>query len=388
MSSHVSLERPDLLRCGFDLHSVSDDGATLHHVAGPEEFVAAMAEMGARGLVIYSHPARLLAHALCEGRSPQEALTVWTEAVRPQLEVLRRWRRKLTVVQAPESDADRAAIEGSLAEVYGRYPAVTPEALRIGPPPDQIYLDLALLALGQDAGARDLLNELQARTLGPFDPVPEMRDGLRRLAARIRVQGEAAAEDRALRDRLQSQVADLEEAARRMSGELRQARDGQAAARREADELRAEQAVAQEAIDTERRMSQLLQNQIADLEEAMRGLLTTAEETRSRNRKLEEETDQVRRVLAEARSDSDYPEGDRAWRDHVSAMFRQKSQHLEVLIQKLEASRQQAEQVAQAQIHALQAENAALRERIEDLHRSTSWRITAPMRSVRQFLKR
>jgi hypothetical protein len=456
----------------------------LEKAADVSAFGLLLEQSGARGMIIYAPPAHLIGQALQADHPLEEVVDAWHEVAQAHLKIMRKWRQKLLILQAPVTSADHQALIDLLQKAFPKATLPQMQNWVSTPDTDQTYPALAMLELGQNQAVLKTLHDMQARSQSPFTEMPTQRAVIGQLLTQTqthrqnrRVQNsktaameqqitdletalkaehktlqqeklaqkaqatqfadhirksehERAALHQQITDLEKTQTetwaqntdlkqnnAELEKAAQRAAAQAhdtqvahtaeinkltqkiksaqqqtqaltRQIETDQAKARTQVQTQTQKLEAAQQAVQQEKQISTLLGGQINELEDAMRALFETAEQARSQNSLLKTESDQIRKVLKQTVSEFNQMDGDRKWKSQISAVFRQKTQHLEAAIEQIEQSRVQAAQTAQLQIDELIADNQALRAHIDDLYQSTSWRMTAPMRSIRHLLQK
>lgn len=216
-------ETPD-----FRLYAAGSDGIPSPQ-PDPDAMTRHLAGGAGEGLVIYVRPAACLAAALARGESLAEAQARWCAAAAAVMAVRRRYRDRVTIVEAPGTAEAKKAVRQA---VGARGLTLT---LPAGPDPDDGTgaETLCALSLGLDPDAAALVDALQAATTGPCsepgDPAALIAD----LAAAWSATG--ATDERAEIERrlaeaearetiLKNQVLELEGALRNQAATTAQAR--------------------------------------------------------------------------------------------------------------------------------------------------------------------
>lgn len=356
-------------------------------------------------LLIWQSPRQALAAAIAAGLPPSQAIAEWQGTAEDILDLFRRNRRRMVLVDSdllhaagPAETGDAADLRDRLAQRLGLdalpvLPAQTTEA-----PVTDLVAGLAPLALAQ---IQDVLAELQASSLA-LPPCPLPLDVLDRAMQSLTDAGRQQAQERAL----------LMEQIRQSDSALQSA----AEARAEAEQLRRQLQQMQAAVDQlaaaeKTALADLARHQgdetrarteIDLLKAQIRHMQAPMEETLVALQRAEAECDRLQkaqnvaeqalsRALAEARREAE--------------ARGQAERDLQDLRQQLEAREQQSRDLQQ-QLHdrdatlaretgalhhriaELEGEQAHLRAEVARIMSSASIRVTEPMRALRRWLGR
>lgn len=399
--------------------------------ATPAALRTALSRRGALGVLTYEPPAQALAARMAEAgdqaADQTSGLAAWLDAWRHEadawLALHRKQRARLTLVERPRDAAAMAALAQQLGE------APVPQHRQAAP--DASVVALATLALGQDAAALALADALQASTLGPVTDPSEAFEALETLRADLAARSAALA---ALSAQSDAQAKDWAQRLARRESEL--------SAHAEATEARLAQTLRESAVlgdqlialETELRTAEAARAKREAERDALQAQLATqtrdAETLRSRQAKAA--ADQLRaaqaksaetlgKIRAEAavllektgalEAELNAAETQRRHRDAELARLR--TQAAEQL-RKAEArtttalktatleTAAMAEQVTAMESCLLASESrraalvderafldrvyrkriTALTATIDELYKSTSWRLTSPARAV------
>lgn len=324
-----------------------------------EQALEAGAEAGA---VLYEDPARALARALMAGQPLPRALNSWRDAATACLAVQRRHRRRLVMLTAPlppEAAGTPLALgPGMTLPDTGPLPAPAPDTATA----------LAALALSLDTDAAGLLDALQAATAsagGDQDNPAALLDriiGDWREKTRIAAAAEDAAEERRL---LASQVVELEAA------------------------LRASEAEKSALLKKMEDVAALAGEERTALESAMVEAEESAATAAARQRESHE------RALGQLRAEAETLRGARdAARQEVesrkrgAAILSEQVAALGVALRDAEARRREVVHERQLLDRNYRARVARLSGMLDAVYKSTSWRMTGPMRSVVRRIRR
>ena len=367
---------------------------------------------------------------LSAGKAPDESLATWCTGIGALLVQCRRARRRIVLVDAGQVSRDAlgvlAALRATLGPDLGEARAEDAEMADVLPDgmdtvgqacaPAEAMAAIASGVLAQDSHAQELADELEAMMVGPVSPrmpsrdtlgaaagvmlgLGEERDLLRESLAHL--QGEmaqhAAAHAEALtrltdeRDRLQQDLA-------RTSEEMAQqgAAHAEALARLtdERDLLRESLTRMQAEITRQHAEDRQSMAHLTEERDLLRESLT---QMRAENERLAEDlADRTEQTLLQAQIDA----LGRQLEDVRSLQARREAAlgaEILVLGGRARAREALADSLAEANDRAMQkaqearqlaAELAEARAQVDALHASTSWKVTKPIRAVKQGLRR
>jgi len=177
-------------------------------------------------------PALMLCRAMSGGTAPAAALTAWLQQTRALLELNRRDRRRIRVVDLAAALAHPAAFRRH----FGLNEGSGPEAPRRNSADDLFLLTLAKRLLAENPQARRLANELEAVSVdlsgkGPTDPAPPQAV-VRAYQAHRRAEEEL--------ETLRRRNAELEDTATRKAEKARAAQDAIEVLQAQTDKLQAD----------------------------------------------------------------------------------------------------------------------------------------------------
>lgn len=333
-----------------------------------------------RGVVLYVAPATALAASLAQGASAAQALADWSVACEALISVQRTYRAKLAVIEQPATEENRQRAQAALDD---RFAGLTlPDGALDQGAQTGSYQALATLALGQDARALDLVDRLQAASLGPYGDLPTaaplietLLDDQRALIGHKAAEVERASQTRSgkqMEAAMAQQISGLEQALKEMQAKVKRLR---AAEKKPAAQPKAVAPSAAQ-IQKSKQMDAAMAQKIAGLEQAL-------EEARSAVGKLE----------AAAKKPAAQPKA-----AAPSAAQIRKSKQMEAAMAQQICGLEQALKNAQSG----RSMNMAERQQLDDTKRqlentkrelgavyaSTSWRILEPVRVVVRRFRR
>ncbi|MGK8236173.1 hypothetical protein ACLGGT_18705 [Roseovarius sp. MS2] len=322
--------------------------------------------------LVWSDPANCIASAIKEGTDIAQAIEGWRERAEDVLELVRKNRRKLTLIDAdmlaaPDNDPAWDALSKRL-DLPRDLLRPSSEAKSTA----ALSLTVARLAVPQIDSLRELLEELRASgvsyltedvglsNLGAaaayFAALRSQQDDLTLMAAQVGFQIEEAQESSDERDLLQSQVTFLTREMQRLS----EVESAFAAQRLAHDRDQEELDLFREQVQLQDKEFQKVCNEHASLQEQLRRLTQEVERLKAAQTALETRHSEALRVK------------DRALTKSVQDL------------RELTAARDD-----------LEAQNTKLVRDVEELttllamvYESTSWRVTAPLRGVKRLVSR
>lgn len=144
-----------------------------------EDFDGQMHAGKSAGLLLYDHPAHLIANALMQARYDASDLHQWIDEAVRHLDVVRRHRRNMTVIERGATKEPRAIAAFNKAFAKTKPPA------EFAPAPDQTPSQFALIgrfAIHQHTTAAPLLSELEASSVATDAEGPAFDDTMALLA--------------------------------------------------------------------------------------------------------------------------------------------------------------------------------------------------------------
>ena len=283
----------------FFVYTLNNNGA-FQRYAILARFDQQMQMGNAKGLLIYEHPARLVANAIASGAYRDAALEQWIDDAEKHLDVVRRYRRRMIAIEREATDDVR--VKAAFGEAFaGQKPPAEFAPFRDDTPP--VLQLIALHAVRQFRPVTQLLSELEANSIAGAEEPLSLEDSLGYIA-------------------------------------------------REWNELSARAPVA----DFER-----IKVQLTEITAARDALLREAQ-SRQDERDTQANEILTRQVL-----------------------------ELQTSLQHAEAKRIKAERLAaklEQANKAFQLENAELKKSIDRIYKSTSWRLTTPVRAVKSVFSR
>ena len=151
------------------VYTSGDAALTLYNIAA--EFAAAMAAKSAQGVVVYIAPAHVIACLMQEGAAPAAAQDMWHSHAAPYIAMLRKLRRRLTLIQLPSEEAAsavQAVIEERLPEAAASALPDLPIAPELTEP---FWQALAQLHISQTVQTSDMIDILHSHSTGAVDTV-------------------------------------------------------------------------------------------------------------------------------------------------------------------------------------------------------------------------
>ena len=348
------------------LHAAGFDVAPLDKMAVSQ----AIASDELPCALMWSDPTHCLARAIEEGTSIAEAIEGWRARAEEILTLLRKNRRHITLV---ESDLLTASNTDPAWEVLRKRLSI-PKDVVLSQPGAQSALSrsVARLAVPQIESLREVLEELRASGISPanegsalatleaaaavFEDLRASQDELALLGAQVRLQVEEAEESSEERGLLQSQVMLVTQEMQRLTA-VETAFEAQ---KLERDDDQEELALLREQVQLQLREAHRASEESAALREQLNRLTQDSKRLRTAQTALE-------------------------------------SRHVQALRDKDQALAQAAQDLGHAMTlrAELEAQNAKLGHDVEGLttmlamvYESTSWRVTAPLRSVRRLVSK
>lgn len=155
------------------VYTSGDAALTFYNTAA--EFAAAMAAKSAQGVVVYIAPAHVIACLMQDGAAPAAAQDMWHSHAAPYVAMLRKLRRRLTLIQLPSEEAAsavQAVIEERLPEAAASALPDLPIAPELTEP---FWQALAQLHISQTVQTSDMIDILHSHSTGAVD-TPEVPD--------------------------------------------------------------------------------------------------------------------------------------------------------------------------------------------------------------------
>lgn len=151
------------------VHTPGDAALTLYDTI--VAFTAAMAGKSAQGVVVYSAPAHVIACLMQEGADPTAAQDIWHGHAAPYVAMLRKLRRRLTLIQLPSKES-ASALQAVIEE---RMPEATASALPDLPLlpalTEPFWQALAQLHISQNVQTSDMIDILHSHSTGAVGTV-------------------------------------------------------------------------------------------------------------------------------------------------------------------------------------------------------------------------
>ena len=295
-------------------------------------------------------PVEALAHHL-ESASCTEAMGVWKAETKDLVLATRRLRRRLIMVDARallQEDAD--VLDALTFDLRTAGSAIEPPAL-----PDVVHLVVAKTLLARDLEASKLVEELEALRSGPEEALP-----------------------------LQEHV----EQARKTSHQLQSARAEATNMSEEISLLRENIALQADISKSEQENIQSLTTEIDLLRENIVLQLSAAEKSQSQYAQLEADCTALRKATADRyalKAETD------TLKQRLAKLQESNARH-EAALDQIQRQDNEALQAAHAHVDRLERELSSAQTEVDELRReltavydSTSWRVTGPMRAVRNF---
>lgn len=166
----------------FFLFTVNNDSGFQRFVV-PDRFDTQMHSGNAKGLLLFTHPASIVANALFEGAYDDDALRQWIDEAELHLDVVRRHRRRMIVI---EKDATNEAF--AMTAFNGAFPGCQPPD-EFSPDPQRtpaVFSLIALHAVRQFRPAAHFLSELEASSAAPNADEPDFDRSLALIASELR----------------------------------------------------------------------------------------------------------------------------------------------------------------------------------------------------------
>lgn len=355
--------------------TIAKDGSTeLTPCAGLACAEEALASGMAKVAVFYMSPTTALARRLATGDTAASALERWRLACMALLDLYRRNRSRMSLFEMPAGEAPDDATRAALNEAMG---VATWPAEALAPERTKAFEPLAALVLESGAGARDLIDQLQAATASGFEelaPGPALLESA--LVAQHAANAQAKQNGAGQQARLDETAALIEVLAGQVGAletSLRQSETG-----------RREDAAAQQAqLNNAETQRARLAQQVNDLRESLRQSEATARETTV---DLKDQLDKAKMALecqynAQKKANAEERARFERLSQSSAVLQRQVGELQEALTQSdTDRSRDKAEKLRL---------DAAWRRQVTDLvaaldamKGSTSWRMTGLMRSV------
>jgi flagellar biosynthesis/type III secretory pathway chaperone len=337
-----------------------------------EAIAKALAAAKSPCAVVWSDPANCLASAIKEGADIAQAIEGWRERAEDVLALVRKNRRKLTLIDA---DILSAPDTDPVWDVLSKRLDLPKDLLQPSSEtksPAALSLTVARLAVPQIDSLRELLEELRASGVSPltegvvlsnlgaaaaaFAALRSQQDDLALMAAQVGFQVEEAAESSEERGLLQSQVMLLTDEMQRLSN----VETAFTAQRLAHDCDQEEMDLFREQVQIQDEEFQKVGKERASLQEQLRRLTQEVERLRAAQTALE-------------------------------------TRHREALHNKDQALAQTVQDLGEMATarNDLEAQNAKLVRDVEDLttllamvYESTSWRVTAPLRGVKRLVSK
>lgn len=327
---------------GFVAYLLGPDGDSTQMPVGFTELDRHLERSDANGLITYEDPTTVIAHLLQSGRPLNEALAQWVAVAQEHLALCRKRGRRIALCTATQDAKD---VDLLAAQISRRFPeAKLPSLTTARSAPDTFFVALATLSAGRDGVTRDLIEELQARSIHTptspnnfslDDPENSLTALLGRWSDAHKVFGNQI-------DDLNGQIAELEKTVNKVRKSLDETNEALGSAKRSlADKA--------SALTSQDQLAAVLNHQVTELEAA-----------------LKSRADEVARLKA----------------DRLLQL-----ETKERKITELEGSLGQARKSLNEHEAAL-AENERLQSQLDEVYASTSWRITLPMRSIKRLLVR
>lgn len=143
-------------------------------------------QTGSQVAVLYRPPVEALGTLLAENASLADALTGWTHTLTNLLRLQRKYRRRMSFVEAPDIEAPDIKVpslktKAALGEIIS---IITPNGYKW---PDRVHSfePLAVILLDSDPTIHELTEELKAATHGGCSQIPDMAEALEALASTI-----------------------------------------------------------------------------------------------------------------------------------------------------------------------------------------------------------
>ena len=151
------------------VYTSGDAALTLYNIAA--EFAAAMAAKSAQGVVVYIAPAHVIACLMQEGAAPAAAQDMWHSHAAPYIAMLRKLRRRLTLIQLPSEEA-ASAVQAMIEERLPEAAASALPDLPIAPElTEPFWQALAQLHISQTVQTSDMIDILHSHSTGAVDTV-------------------------------------------------------------------------------------------------------------------------------------------------------------------------------------------------------------------------
>ena len=331
LSNHEELSPASAAGRSFFHYTTNNDNGFQQYLQ-LEIFEKQLSTGKSKGLVVYEHPAHTVASAIMNGNYNNAPLQEWIDEAKNSLTVIRRYRRNMLVVERDATDEQffRSAFTAAFA---GRQPPqeIAPRSRDT----ETLKLLIALFAVRQSRPVAQLLGELEASSIAATNELP-LDDALR----------VAAKEMQKLLDRAQASKAELQ----KLEEDNRQ-----------------------------------LEEDNRQLEEDNRQLEEDNRQLEEDNRQLEEDN---RRIALEIEATKQSTKSRDAEANEI--LIRQVLD-LESSIKQLDLSHRKAEERAEEfeRKHQTAAKEVAdLKATINLIRRSTSWRLTAPVRAIKNPFSR
>ncbi|MGH1413624.1 MAG: hypothetical protein ACRBB0_09020 [Pelagimonas sp.] len=355
------------------------------------------AKNGAGGLVLYTPPARAVAECLADGLSAQAALEDWAVICTQVLGYQRQNRSRLFLMEGPQTDQTRQDAQAVLAEVLEG--ASLPTVVETG---ETGFTDLAALALGQNSQKRELVDTLQAASLGFYGELPEAFGLIEAVLADHQSLEETRSADAQNAEQatqkaevLVQQVTALEAQATALEAQttaelskrvaLEEAhRAALAQSQQELILVQSQSAAAQTAQKTAEQGHAVLMQQIADLEDEMRQLRQEADSLA----KVAAERDVLRQQSAAQAAQGQAASNQKSEEQNLTDVLLKQVSSLEKALKLADKRREGALADKRTLDTRYREQVAELSGNLDEMYQSTSWRITEPLRKVVRRIRR
>ncbi len=319
-----------------------------------------------KGLLLFENPVELLASQLADSADTEETLRGWIDEAVQHLEVLRRQRGKIVVLERSSAEHESAR-----SIFQSTFPGQQPPPQFRAPQhrlPDLVR-SIATLAVRQHPIANQLLSELQASSVVQVPAMPTLAISLETINRELSKIKARQDEDAAANSSLVRQVKQLQDSLETTEAEKKQLQDSLETINRELSKIKARQ-------DEDDAANSSLVRQVKQLQDSL-------ETTEAEKKQLQDSLETINRELSKIKARQD--EDDAA----NSSLVRQVMQ-LQDSLETAEAEKKQLQDslgTTEGQKKQIEHESAALQAQLDLVYGSTSWRITAPMRAVRRLIK-